>query len=149
MLIPQSTFDNTFNLIKDNLDTLEIKENNSHENCLIRDKSDHNTYYKSFIIDENSKTIIICDIAFYPSSITGKYLPRLTFKKVDSNGIQKQTAENKDIIIAFSKSEQAIVFWKFIGFLNSFKDIVDTGEFESSYAVYSKNRFIAEFESQT
>src|SRR5690606_4167751 len=29
------------------------------------------------------------------------------------------------------------------------KDIVDTGEFDNSFGVYSKNKFIAEFETQT
>jgi len=149
MLGSITTFDNSFNLLKDNLSNLEIKENSSHDNCLIKDKNSHSTYYKSFILDENSKTKIICDIAFYPSSITSKYLPRLTFKKIDIRGEQKHAEPNKDIIIAFQKSEQALVFWKLIGFLNSFKDIVDTGEFESSFTVYSKNKFIAEFESQS
>lgn len=149
MFTAQTTFDNTFNLVTDSLSRLEIKKNNNQKNCSIRDKESHSTYYKTFIIDENSKTKIVCEIAFYPSSITSKYIPRLTFKKIDSIGDQKNTETTKDIIIAFSQSKQAIIFWKFIGFLNSFKDIVDTGEFESSFGVYSKNRFIAEFESQT
>jgi len=149
MLGSITTFDNTFNLLKDNLCNLEIKENSGHDNCFIRNKKSHSTYYKTFILDENSKTKIICDIAFYPSSVTSKYLPRLTFKKIDIQGVQKQIDVNKEIIIAFQKSEQALIFWKLIGFLNSFKDIVDTGEFDSSFAVYSKNKFIAEFESQS
>ena len=149
MLIAQTTFDNTFNLLTDDLSKLEIKESYSHDNCLIRDKVSHTTYYKTFILDENSRTKIICEIAFYPSSITSKYLPRLTFKKIDDKGLQKDISANKDIIIAFQNSGQALVFWKFIGFLNSFKDVVDTGEFDSLFGVYSKNKFIAEFETQT
>ncbi len=149
MLIPQTTFDNTFNLVTGDLSKIEIKENYSHDNCLIRDKISHSTYYKTFILDENSKTKIVCEVVFYPSSVTSKYLPRLTFKKVDNQGLQKDIELKKDITIAFSKSEQALVFWKLIGFLNSFKDIVDTGEFDTSFGVYSKNKFIAEFETQT
>ncbi len=149
MLIPQTTFDNTFNLVTGDISKIEIKENYSHDNCLIRDKISHSTYYKTFILDENSKTKIVCEIAFYPSSVTSKYLPRLIFKKIDNQGLQKDIELKKDISIAFSKSEQALVFWKFIGFLNSFKDIVDTGEFDTSFGVYSKNKFIAEFETQT
>jgi len=149
MLISQTTFANSFNLITGDISKIEIKENYDHNNCLIRDKISHSTYYKAFILDENSKTKIVCDVAFYPSSITSKYLPRLTFKKIDNNGFQKEIDEKKDIIIAFQKSEQALVFWKLIGFLNSFKDIVDTGEFDTSFGVYSKNKFIAEFETQT
>jgi len=149
MLIPQTTFDNTFNLVTGDISKIEIKENYSHDNCLIRDKISHSTYYKTFILDENSKTKIVCEVAFYPSSVTSKYLPRLTFKKIDNQGLQKEIETKKDINIAFSKSEQALVFWKLIGFLNSFKDIVDTGEFDVSFGVYSKNKFIAEFETQT
>lgn len=149
MLIPQTTFDNTFNLVTGDISKIEIKENYDHNNCLIRDKISQSTYYKSFILDENSKTKIVCDVAFYPSSITSKYLPRLTFKKIDNTGFQKEIEVKKDITIAFQKLEQALVFWKLIGFLNSFKDIVDTGEFDTSFGVYSKNKFIAEFETQT
>ncbi|PKO95313.1 MAG: hypothetical protein CVU11_02685 [Bacteroidetes bacterium HGW-Bacteroidetes-6] len=136
-------------MLTDDLSKLEIKESYSHDNCLIRDKVSHTTYYKTFILDENSRTKIIYEIAFYPSSITSKYLPRLTFKKIDDKGLQKDISANKDIIIAFQNSGQALVFWKFIGFLNSFKDVVDTGEFDSLFGVYSKNKFIAEFETQT
>jgi hypothetical protein len=149
MLIPQTTFDNTFNLVTGDISKIEIKESYDHNNCLIRDKISHTTYYKTFILDENSKTKIVCDIAFYPSSVTSKYLPRLTFKKIDNSGLQKEIEVKKDITIAFQKSEQALVFWKLIGFLNSFKDIVDTGEFDTSFGVYSKSKFIAEFETQT
>ncbi|TAH03110.1 MAG: hypothetical protein EAZ15_03860 [Sphingobacteriales bacterium] len=149
MLISQTTFDNTFNLITGDISKIEIKENYSHDNCLIRDKTSNSTYYKTFILDENSKTKIVCEITFYPSSVTSKYLPRLTFKKIDNNGLQKEIEIKKDITIAFQKSEQALVFWKLIGFLNSFKDIVDTGEFDTSFGVYSKSKFIAEFETQT
>src|SRR5690606_3131866 len=129
MLMPQTTFDNTFNLVTGDISKIEIKENYSHDNCLIRDKISHSNYYKTFILDENSKTKIVCEVAFYPSSVTSKYLPRLTFKKIDNQWLQKEIEIKKDIIIAFAKSEQALVFWKLIGFLNSFKDIVDTGEF--------------------
>jgi hypothetical protein len=149
MLIPQTTFDNTFNLVTGDISKIEIKENHDHKNCLIRDRISHSTYYKTFILDENTKTKIVCDIAFYQSSITSKYLPRLTFKKIDNTGFHKEIDAKKDITIAFQKSEQALTFWKLIAFLNSFKDIVDTGEFDTSFGVYSKNKFIAEFETQT
>lgn len=147
--IPKSTFDNTFNLIKDDISKIEIKENYDQNNCFIRDKISHATYYKTFILDENSKTKIVCDIVFYPSSVTSKYLPRLTFKKIDNEGFQKEIEVKKDILISFSKSDQALVFWKLICFLNSFKDVVDTGEFDASFGVFSKDKFIAEFETQT
>jgi len=149
MAITQTTFDNTFNLVTGDISTIEVKENYDRNNCLIKDKNSPSTYYKTFIIDQNSKTKIICEVSFYQSSITSKYLLRLTFKKIDSSGSQKEIDAKKDITISFQKSEQALVFWKLIGFLNSFKDIVETGEFDSSFGVYSRNKFIAEFETLT
>ena len=111
MQTSQTIFDNTFNLLTDDISRIEIKENHERNNCLIQDKITHSTYYKTFILDENSKTQIICDISFYSSSVTSKYLPRLTFKKVDKKGLQKEISVTKDITIAFQSSEQALVFW--------------------------------------
>lgn len=145
MAFQQITFDNVFNLTKDDLSTLEIKENTHQDNCLIRDKLDTGKYYNKFIIQDNPKTKIICEISFYPSSITSKYLPRLTLKKTDPSGEIKETDIKKPVIIAFKESEQALAFWKLIGFLNSFKDVVDLGEFEKSFQVVSKNAYFIEF----
>lgn len=66
METPQTTFDNTFNLVTGDISKIEVKENYNQKNCLIRDKISHSTYYKTFILDENSKTKIVCDVAFYP-----------------------------------------------------------------------------------
>jgi len=148
MGLHNTTFDNFFNLTNDDLSRLEIKENFKKDNCLIQDKSDHHKFYNTFIIQENSQSKVICEISFYPSSVTSKYLPRLTFKKIDHDGNIKEAGPKKPIIIAFRESEQALIFWKLIGFLNSFKDIVDLGEFEKSFSVYSKAKFILEFETQ-
>ena len=145
MALQQLTFDNVFNLVKDDLSTLEIMENSPKNNCHIRDKTDINKYYNAFIIQDNPKTKIICEISFYPSSITSRYTPRLTFKKTDSAGEIKQTDIKKHVIIAFKESEQALAFWKLVGFLNSFKDLVDLGEFEKSFQVVSKNAYFIEF----
>ncbi len=150
MIIRQTTtFDNTFNFSTDDLSNLEIKENRDHNNCLIQDRTSRAKYYNGFILDQNTKTKIICEVAFYPSSVTSKYLPRLTFKKVDNTGEVRESLSDKNIVIAFQKSGQALVFWKFIGFLSSFKDIVDTGVFEVSFGVYSKSKFISEFDTQS
>lgn len=145
MAFQQITFDSVFNLNEDDLSTLEIKENTHQNNCLIRDKLDTGKYYTKFIIQDNPKTKIICEISFYPSSITSKYLPRLIFKKTDTAGLTKQVDIKKPVIIGFKESEEALTFWKLIGFLNSFKDIVDLGEFEKSFQVVSKNAYFIEF----
>jgi hypothetical protein len=81
MEIPQTTFDNTFNLVTGDISKIEVKENYDQKNCLIRDKISHSTYYKTFILDENSKTKIVCDVAFYPSSITSKKLTIVVRKR--------------------------------------------------------------------
>jgi hypothetical protein len=141
----EPTFDNIFNLITDDIRKLEIKENYNQDKCLIREKDNHNKYYNSFILDENSRTKIICTVNFYRSSQTDKYLPRLTFKKTDINLLDKEISSNKPINISFNKSEQSLIFWKLIGFLNSFKEIVELGEFDKSYQVVSRDAYFIEF----
>jgi len=142
------TFNNVFNLITDNLSQLEIKENQAKDNCLIHDKDDKSKYYNTFIIQDNPKTKIICEISFYPSSLTSRYTPRLTFKKTDSAGVIKEIDSKKPIIIAFKESKQALAFWKLIGLLNSFKDVVDLNEFEKSFQVLSRNTQYIELPSK-
>jgi hypothetical protein len=137
-----------FNLVTDDIEKLEIKENYSKDICFVKDKVDDKKYYSSFILDENQRTRIVCDVSFYPSSITHKYIPRLAFKKVGLDNNQKITEISKPINISFTKSEQSIIFWRFIGFLNSFKEIVDLGEFHDSYRIISKDAYFIEFESK-
>ncbi len=144
----KTTFDNVFNLVKDDLSKLEIKENFAKDNCLIHDKSDINKYYNAFIIQDNPKTKIICEVSFYRSSITSRYIPRLTFKKTDNAGEIKLVDIKRPVIISFKESEEPLFFWKLIGFLNSFKDVVDLGEFEKSFQVVSKNAYFIEFENK-
>ena len=141
----ETTFNNVFNLVRDDLSRLEIKENSSHDNCLIHDKSNTFKYYNAFIIQDKPKTKIICEVSFYRSSITSRYIPRLIFKKTDSNAETKFIDSKKPVIISFRESEEPLFFWKLIGFLNSFKDVVDLGEFEKSFQVVSKNAYFIEF----
>ena len=143
--ITKPSFD-IFNLVT--YDIEKLKENYHKDKCLVKDKTDDNKYYSAFILDENQRTRIICDVTFYPSSITNKYIPRLAFKKVDLENNDKTIELLKPINIAFTKSEQSIIFWKFIGFLNSFKEIVDLGEFHKSYRVISKDAYFIEFENK-
>lgn len=145
---PLPTFNNEFNLLADDIGRLEIIENYSQDKCLIKEKDGQNDYYNSFILDENTKTRIHCMVSFYPSSKTKKYIPRLIFKKTDLKNEEKYIDNQKPINISFNKSNQSIVFWKFIGFLNSFKEIVDVGEFDHSYQVISKNAYYIEFENK-
>ena len=142
------TFDNTFNVIDGNIEILEVRENYDKTKCLIWDRDKSDVCYTKFILDKNSKTIILCNVSFYPSSKTGKYLPRLTFKKTDHDGKERTISSKKIINIGFNDSSKALVFWKFISFLNKYKELVDTGDFEKSYKVAPKEAYWIEFESK-
>ncbi len=141
-------FHNTFDLIKGDIKTLEVRENYKKDKCLIWDVNKEETCYTTFILDENSQTTTLCNISFYPSSKTGKYLPRLTFKKTDNAGNDKEIDAKKAINIGFNDSKKAIIFWKFISFLNKYKELVDTGDFEKTYKVAPKEAYWIEFESK-
>lgn len=142
------TFKNVFDLVDEDVDQLEIKENHNKDKCFIKNKKVDDFYYNAFILDKNSKTKILCEVTFYPSSQTGRYLPRLIFKKVDLESNEREIALNKPIIIAFAKSEQSLRFWKLVGFLNSFKEIVDLGDFHRSFQVVTKDTYFIEFKDK-
>lgn len=137
-----------FNLLKDDITSLEIRENSQKDNCLIRDKTSGHRF-TSFVLDENSKTRILADVTFHRSSVTGKYLPRLTFKKTYLNNAVQETTEKKPVNISFKDSAQALVFWKLIGFLSSFIEVVDTGEFSKSYQLVPKDAYFVEFKTKS
>jgi len=146
--IPTTSYNNIFDLINGDLSKLEISTNSAKDNCLIKDKEKPGKFYNTFLLDENSQTKIVCEITFYPSSMTSRFVPRLTFKKLNKENETKELQSSKSIIIAFKESTQAAVFWRLIGFLNSFKNLVDLGEFEKSFQVVSKKKFFIEFNSQ-
>ncbi|RYE34470.1 MAG: hypothetical protein EOP42_07340 [Sphingobacteriaceae bacterium] len=144
--IPNDIFD----LINIDLMELEIIESPQKNNCFIRDKIVTTKYYSTFILDSNSKTKIVCIVTFYKSSQTGKFLPRLSFKKTDLNDKDKELSSNKAINISFTDSNSSIKFWKLIGFLGSFKDLVEIGEFENTYKVLSKkDNYFIEFANKS
>jgi hypothetical protein len=132
---PATIFNGCFNLITEDLSSIEIKETFAKDKCLIKDKAKDNFYYSSFILTENTRSKTLCSVSFYPSSITSKYIPRLAFKRVDKDGVDRTIETRKDINISFSDSESAQIFWKLIRFLGSFKEIVDLGEFAHSFQV--------------
>lgn len=146
--ISKPTFDNIFDLVDEDIDQLEIRENYQKDKCLIKHKNIENLYYSGFILDKNTKTKIICLVTFYRSSQTSKYLPRLTFKKIDLNSNEKEIPITKPIIISFKDSEQSLVFWRFIGFLNRFKELVDLGDFDKSFQVVSKDIYFIQFKDK-
>src|SRR4051812_15731820 len=70
-------------------DISEIKINKSHSShCYITDDKE---YFSGFILCDKKDTQTICDVVFFPSSMNGLYIPRLTFYK-----IRKKTSEVKE-----------------------------------------------------
>lgn len=126
-------FDMTLGL--DDLSDLEIVTTSGEENCFIRSK-DRLHKYSSIILSRNTRFTLLCEITFYPSSKTGRFIPRLTFRRVDKN---EEDAKAKVARIEISDSEVVSRFWKLIAFLDKFKDIVDKGDFEDSYSVVNKD----------
>ena len=130
-----------------NIEDLKLSETKEKNNCFIHPKNNKSTIYSGFILDENTRTKTICELSFFRNKDTNKYIPRLTFRKVDKNFEQKETS-NQDIIISFNHSDNASKFWLLINFLKKFKDLVDSGDFEKTYKVV-KEDFITEFKTKS
>ena len=77
-----TTFDNEFDMTERDLDEIFIKESNEHDNCFIWDVADRSKAYNSFLLSKNNRSKIVCSVSFYRSSISNKYLPRPTFKRL-------------------------------------------------------------------
>src|SRR5690606_10001162 len=104
--------------------------------------------YKGIKMSDNKQIDVCCDIVFYPSKITGKYIPRLTFCKIKKDFQVKEQKEKEKVIVDFNDTDTATNFWKMIGFLNNFKSLVDIENFENSYSVVSKDAYVIEFDSK-
>lgn len=122
-----------FDLVSCDISELSIKENAEKSTCYVVSK-DHKSYYTSFILDKNSRSLLKCEISFYRSSINDRYIPRLTFKRCNLDGVE-QDSSKQSIRISFSDGPVAIRFWKFINFLGAFKYLVDTGDFQKEFKV--------------
>ena len=122
-----------FNLVDNDLADLKIEENEKFDNCYIKNIKTKDCY-SGFVLYKN-KVTISCEISFNKSSKTSKYIPRLTFKKLDTDGNEKLINNEKPINIELNTSEKAESFWKMIGFINDFKDLVDIGDFQDIYKV--------------
>jgi len=122
-----------FDLTTRDLSEIEIKKSASNH-CYITDGKDN---YSGFILCNKTDTQTICEVVFFPSSKSGLYIPRLTFSKIKvSTGEEKDSQSPTKVRIAFDGSEEGVdEFWKMIGFLSSFKELVDLGEFTGNYKV--------------
>lgn len=127
----------------DDLNLLEIRENLHKDNCFLWHKEQTHLSYSSVILDENQRTKIICDVAFHRSSKTNKYIPRLSFKKVDKTLKTQEVDATKPVTIALNNSTKPIYFWKFIDFLYGHHELFDIGGIQKTLQkAEEKNSFI-------
>lgn len=145
---PSPTFKNEFDLIERKLSEITIKETVNKDKCIVWDQSDSNKAYNSFLLDKNSKSKIICEISFYKSSETQKYIPRPIFKRLSLENVEQISSADKKVIISLNKSNPSKQFWKLITFLSSYKEIVDFDNFKTSYKVVPKDSYIIQFKNQ-
>lgn len=131
-LEPKTEYKN-FDLVEGDLSKLTIKKS-IKDNCYITDGVNN---YGGFILSKLKDTQTVCDVVFYQSSTDGRYIPRLTFSKIQPSKDRVKDATNPEKVrISFSdKSEGVYEFWKLIGFLSKFKELVDLGDFEDAYSV--------------
>mgnify|MGYP000034078325 FL=1 len=122
-----------FDIRNSDLVDLKIEENDNFNNCFIKNIKT-NDCYSGFVLYK-SRITISCEITFYKSSKTNKYIPRLTFKKLDKNGNEKFIDNEKPINIELNDSEKAESFWKMVTFIQNFKELVDIEEFKDTYKV--------------
>lgn len=135
-IVSAPTFE-AFDLVNGDLSTLEIVEKAGGGNCFVRSRDTHH-YYNAFILEKNSRSITVCEVTFYPTSTTKQYIPRLTFRKTKQDGTD-QTSQRESVIISFSEGKQSQRFWDLIGFLGSFKHLVDTDDFKRRFQVVSQD----------
>lgn len=122
-----------FDLTSMDLSSITISETFDKTNCYIHSKDSKLKVVDNFIIKDLPQTKRVCTVSFYPDK-NNKFVPRLEFKILNKDETVKSTS--KDQRISFSSSDEGLEeFWKLINFLSSFKDLVDTGEFQKIYQI--------------
>lgn len=100
--------------------------------------------YEGFILAQSKEgnRLTVCDVGFRKSATDQKYQPRLVFRRTKANldnVVPPKTAEN--IRLSFATGDDGYRnFWKMIFFLYGFKEIIDFGDFDSSYQVFSSDQ---------
>lgn len=137
---------NYFDLTKNGIDEISVYQTYAGTNCFVSDKENKTNIYSGFILCDDKQVQTICEVTFFPSGNTGKYIPRLVFRKnIKKTGKTKETTR-EFVRISFSHSQEGYEqFWKMIAFLYRFKDLVDLGEFDKFYKVVSVDSYISEF----
>ena len=113
-----------------------------NEACIKRDEfgckliGSNGTAQKGFLLarSRGGNALTYCDIDFHPSTIDGKYQPRLTFRRTDQYQNDKPVKPGRFQRISFQKSEDGYrEFWQMVAFLYRFKELVDLGEFADTF----------------
>ena len=148
MKISTPSFTNEFDLTSQDLTGVVIKENFDKDNCFIWNASDNMIAYNTFVLSKNSRSKTVCEVSFHKSSETHRYIPRLKFCRLSLGGLEQNSRNPIKATIQLTHSDEAIRFWKFIGFLYSYKDLVDTDVFESQYKIVPKESYFLEFKNK-
>jgi|694.fasta_scaffold78519_1 hypothetical protein len=133
-----------FNLMTRNLDELEINRSNDGTECFISERNNKHNIYDKFILSDKIRVKTICEISFWTEEVgSTKFIPRLTFKKIIKKTDEVKETKSDIITISFSSSDDGKnEFWKLISFLKSFKDLIDTGDFDNKYAIVDPEKII-------
>ncbi len=140
---------NYFDLTKGNVDEISIYKTSGGGSCYIADVRSKTVIYDGFILNDKATVQTLCEVDFHPSSISGKYVPRPTFKIIKKKDGEVKEAQKEMARVSFKSSDDGYqYFWKMIGFLNKFKDLVDVGDFDRSFKVVDSDAFILEFKDK-
>ena len=140
-----NTFDEEsyyFDMSAYDLSNISLHEKNDKTSCYF---SGLGFNFYGFKLTNKPKINTYISFTFYRSSNTNKYIPRPSFFKLDRSLNEKEQYARQKVNVSLSNSQEAENFWKVIGFLNQYKELVDLGEFENSYSVISKTKYFIEF----
>lgn len=109
-------------------------------NCRLTDGEDK--LYKGFLLakSEKGEAYTICNVDFQLSRTDGKYPPRITFRRTDSNLQDKKVRKDQEFAtVSFESGKDGYrELWQMIAFLSKFKEVVDLTEFFQRYQVVTK-----------
>ena len=154
MLLVSNKTSTLFDLTKDDIKDIAIFQTYSGGNCFISRINNKMEIYSGFILRNGPRAQTVCSISFHPSSESGKYIPRLEFKVINTKTGQIKESGSKDFVrIAFNSTGEdgdgCDNFWEMINFLSGFKELVDVGEFKGKYKVVDTKDYVAVFKTKT
>lgn len=141
---PGNVFDKYFDVEKGDISTLVLTKSMDEKHCYLQDKTD---YYGGFIVSNKPQVETRCKLLFIKSKTSGKFKPLLEFRKTTKNS-ETKTTEKKDVIISIKETNELQNFWKIIGFLQGFNELIETGEFSKYYQAVSHDAYKSFFEKK-